>query len=422
MTVFPTPLGRTIAVHVLGVTLCSALLGAPALAQTTRAEAIDQQRRDKRARLWPEYESPLVRQANDLVERGFREGIEDGRGANGPQVVLGGMRSGHGMSLGGGYRKTDIWAERVGVRGTARMTVNEAYMVDGRVDFQGLEFDRGFLNLYGKYEHSPRMDFYGLGPFSQKEDRTSYLLEDYALDVQFGVAFANNWRVGLTGGNVLVKTGVGRRPGYPSTSDSFTPQQAPGLGLGDLDFSRLGWFLAFDNRDMPSGTRKGGVYGTRWRGYWDHTQDLFNFKQADFEFQQFIPYKNESRVIALRGAATLSWQAGGQLVPVFFMPTIGGNDDLRSFARYRYHDNHSVFMSAEHRWYVFRGLDMAAFVDAGKVIPRKADLDFSELRMSAGVGFRTRLRDAVIMRTDVAFGDEGWRFIWTFSDIFKIKY
>ena len=111
------------------------LLTSTAFAQTTRAEEIDQQRRDKLARLWPERESPLVRTANNLIETGFGERIEDGRGQNGPQVVLGGMRSGHGMSFGGGYRKTDIWSERLGVRATGRLTIQGAYMVDARLDF-----------------------------------------------------------------------------------------------------------------------------------------------------------------------------------------------------------------------------------------------------------------------------------------------
>ena len=104
------------------------------------------------------------------------------------------------------------------------------------------------------------------------------------------------------------------------------------------------------------------------------------------------------------------------------MPTIGGNNDLRGFARYRYHDNHSLFVSVEHRWYVFRGLDMAIFGDAGKVIPRKASVDFSDLEVSWGIGFRARVRDAVIMRTDFAVGRDGFRAMWTFSDIFKIDY
>ena len=379
-------------------------------------------RRDKLARLWPERESPIVRQANALVERGFREGIEDGYGANGPQVVLGGMRSGHGMSFGAGYRKTDIWGERIGVRTTGRLTFQGAYMVDAQVTLQSLEFDRSFFNIYSKYEKSPRMDFYGLGPRSRLDDRSSYLLEDLSSDAQFGVTLSEHWRIGGTAGYVATDTGQGRRPGVPSTTDRFTQQEAPGIGLGWIDFVRGGAFLAFDTRDTPSGTRRGGVYGVRWRRYNDLTDDLFDFQQTELEFQRYLPYFNETRVVAVRAAAVMSFQDENQFVPVFFMSTLGGNDDLRGFQRYRYHDNHSVFVSVEHRWYVFRGLDMAVFADAGEVIPQKASLKLSDVDVSWGVGFRTRLRDAVIMRTDIATGREGVRAMWTFSDIFKMPY
>jgi outer membrane protein assembly factor BamA len=397
-------------------------LASPAQSQSTRDEEIDLARRDKQARLWPERESPLVRQANDLVERGFREGVEDGYGANGPQVVLGGMRSGHGTSFGVGYRKTDIGGERIGVRTTGRMTVHGAYMVDARVTLQGLEFGRSFSNIYAKYEKSPRMDFYGLGPFSASADRSSYQLEDVSVDAQFGIALSDHWRVGITAGHVSADTGPGHRPDTPSTIDEFTPLEAPGIGIGRIDFVRGGGFLVFDTRNTPSGTRRGGVYGMRWRRYVDRTHDLFDFKQAEFDFQQYVPFFNETHVLAFRAATTISFQDEGQFVPVFLMPTLGGNSDLRGFARYRYHDNHSILVSVEHRWYVFRGLDVAIFADTGKVIPRKAALDFSDLEFSWGLGFRTRLRDAVIMRNDFAVGRDGFRAMWTFSDVFKIGY
>lgn len=413
---------RVSLVIIVPVTLVCLSLPSPARAQTTRAEEIDIARRDKQARLWPERESPLVRQANALVERGFREGIEDGYGANGPQVVLGGMRSGHGMSFGAGYRKTDIWGETIGVRTTARMTITGAHMVDARLDLQGLEFGRSFFNVYTKYEKSPRMDFYGVGPHSSLSDRSSYLLEDVSVDAQFGVTLGDQWRVGLTAGYVSTDTGPGRRPDVPPTTARFTPLEAPGIGLGPIDFARGGGFLAFDTRDAPSGTRHGAAYGVRWRWYGDLTHDLFDFRQAEFEVQQYVPYFNETRVVAFRAATTLSFQDEGHVVPVFFMPTLGGNNDLRGFARYRYCDNHSVLMSVEHRWYVFRGLDMAVFADAGKVIPRKAAIDFTNLEVSWGLGFRTRVRDAVIMRTDFAVGRDGFRWMWTFSDIFKMNY
>jgi hemolysin activation/secretion protein len=104
------------------------------------------------------------------------------------------------------------------------------------------------------------------------------------------------------------------------------------------------------------------------------------------------------------------------------MPSIGGTDNLRGFARDRFRDNHSLVLSAEHRWYVLRGLDLVIFADAGKVVPRKGQLDLSRLEASWGIGARTRVRGAVIMRTDVAVSREGFQLIWTFSDVFRIGY
>ncbi len=66
------------------------IAAAPTFSQpSTRTEEIEQARRDKMARLWPEHESPLVDEVNKLVERGLLSGTESGKGANGWQIVHG---------------------------------------------------------------------------------------------------------------------------------------------------------------------------------------------------------------------------------------------------------------------------------------------------------------------------------------------
>ena len=124
--------------------LFSTLWTTPTLAQapTTRVEEIEQARREKMARLWPERESPLVARVNRLIERGLGTGIETGKGVNGPHFVLGGMRSGQGMTVGLGYRRADIWHERFDFRTTARMTPQLAYMFDAKLDFNSLRSTR----------------------------------------------------------------------------------------------------------------------------------------------------------------------------------------------------------------------------------------------------------------------------------------
>jgi len=393
-----------------------------ACAQSTREEEIDQARRDQQARLWPERESPMVALANALAERGFKEGIEDGRGASGPQFVLGGMRSGQGLAAGIGWRQTDFWQERLGFRTTARASWYRGYMFDARLDFHSLTSSRSFANVYAKFEDSPQMDYYGRGSSSQEADRSSFLLRDFAVDFQAGIELVQRLRVGLTGGSIDVLTGPGSRSGVPSTEDAFTPEEAPGIGAGSASYLRWGGFVAVDTRDSRTGPRSGGLYGARLRRYVDRTGGTFSFPQAEFEVQRYLPYFNRTRVVALRAAAVLSWTDGDHQVPVYFMPSIGGTDSLRGFARDRFRDNQSLIFSAEHRWYVFRGLDMAIFADAGKVAAKKGDLGLNHLEAGWGIGARTRIRDTVFMRTDLAFSREGFQLLWTFSDVFRADY
>ena len=83
------------------------------------------------------------------------------------------------MSFGVGYRRTDLWRERIGVRGTARMTPQLAYMLDAEVDFQSIETERFFVDFYTKYESSPQMDYYGQGSDSSLDNLTSYTYDAY---------------------------------------------------------------------------------------------------------------------------------------------------------------------------------------------------------------------------------------------------
>ncbi len=362
-----------------------------------------------------------MEEVNKLVERGLLEGAESGKGANGAQFVLGGMRSGQGMSVGVGYRRTDIWRDRIGYRATARGTFQWAYMLDFELDFQQLKTNRTFVKLYSKVESSPQMDYYGQGQDSSESDRTSYLFDDISVDLNVGFELFPNFNLGATAGLYSALTGTGSRSGVPSTEEVFNRFNTPGLGE-ETDYFRWGGFFTFDYRDIPGGPKSGGFYGARFRRYSDEVKTQFSFEQLELQLQQYIPYFNKSRVIAIRVFTVMSFTDFGERVPFYMQPKLGGNDSLRGFARYRFYDNNMILATVEHRWHVFSGLDMALFVDAGKVTRKKADLDFSDLDYSGGIGFRFKLRNAVIMRIDFAGSREGFRFMWTFSDIFKVRW
>jgi len=130
---------------------------------TPKGEAIAEERDHKVATLWHERQSPMVAGINGLVERGLGEGLDSDKGASGPQLVIRGMRSGHGMSVGISYRQSDLWREHVRYPATARGTLQGAYMLDFTLDFQGPRTERTFMRWYTKFEDSPGIDYYDGG-------------------------------------------------------------------------------------------------------------------------------------------------------------------------------------------------------------------------------------------------------------------
>lgn len=406
------------------VVLIVALFPVAAVAQgdrkpRTRAEVIEQERREKRALLWPDRQSPIAEMVNGFVERGLLDGVQAGLGGgNGMQITVGGMRSGQGISFGVGYRRSDLWNDRVDFRATVRGTPAFAWMLDGQFYFPALYTERGFLDVYTRYEYSPQMDYYGDGPDSEKEDRSSYRLEDWRLQARGGWEFYDFLRIGGTAGAIVVSTGSGKRSGVPSIEEEFDPADIPGLFVFG-DFIEAGVFVQLDWRDNPNGARSGGNYKAEWTRYWDITEeDQFNFRRVDLTVDQYFPYFNKTRVIAIHLDGAYTFTDDGQEVPFYLQPTLGGNDNLRGFNRYRFYANNAFYVNVEHRWHSFAGLDMAVFVDVGKVSEFARLLYQEDLAVSGGIGFRFKLKDAVIMRIDQAYGNEGYGFIWTFSDIF----
>jgi len=184
------------------------------------------------------------------------------------------------------------------------------------------------------------------------------------------------------------------------------------------DFTRIAFDASYDWRDIPGTPRDGGLY--KIRHSWFHDQDIgrYSFRRFDMEAQHYFGFFNDRRVIALRAKSTLAWAKAGQSVPFFFQPTVGGSDDLRGYRAFRFYDDNSFLMTAEYRWEVFTGLDMAVFTDAGKVFPKRSQLNFKDLESAVGFGFRFNARNSVFMRVDVGFSHEGFQVWFKFNNAF----
>ena len=120
-------------------------------------------------------------------------------------------------------------------------------------------------------------------------------------------------------------------------------------------------------------------------------------------------------MLALRALYGNQNADAGARVPFYLQEFLGGSHTLRGFASFRFRGTDSLLLQAEYRWEPAGALEFAAYVDAGQVAARTADLSLSELRTSYGVGLRIKSWQAVMIRMDLAWSEEGTRFLFRFS-------
>ena len=395
----------------------------PAAQATTRLGLIEFARRQKDATLWPERESPLVGRVNRLMDRGLIEGIRTGEGNNGWQLLLAGTRPAQGQTYGIGYRRSDLFNDLLTARVTARGTFAGAQLYDGELQVNRLRRSKDtFVNVYAKYERSPHMDYYGLGANSRKEDRTRYQLNTASIEGRAGYRFTRSLNAGIDLGyggahNGPSTTMMSRRLRPNSTRPrrpvSSTTPRSP-RGVRSRHTTAATWCAA-PGAAASTGSSSNAI------SIWMRAPTAI--VSWIVEGQQFFPYLNQQRVVALFVKARFAYTGrDDRVVPFYLLPELGGNFELRGFNQYRFSDSNAFMAALEHRWYAFSGLEMALFVDAGKTVPEKGRVDFSDLNYSGGIGMRVRVRGAVVLRMDVATSREGTRWIWSMSDVSRRRF
>jgi outer membrane protein assembly factor BamA len=100
------------------------------------------------------------------------------------------------------------------------------------------------------------------------------------------------------------------------------------------------------------------------------------------------------------------------------MPDLGGSRELRGFSAWRFRDQNRLLLTGEYRWTAGPLVDMALFVDAGKVAADRADLNLKNLTISKGIGVRFHTPSSTVTRIEVARSHEGTSLIFAFSPSF----
>ena len=389
-----------------------------ALAQEpeTREGLLRREREAKAKQLKPpepgRLERALLKLEND---RAFERILNP---AEGIYPKIGTVTPGSGFSFGPAYRRSGLFKERAEFSAFVVGSIKKYWMIDAKLAMPQLAGGAAFIELHGQRSAFPQEDFFGLGPAARRQDHATFSFQNSTMGVAGGVRAAPWLSFGGRVDRLTPRIGRGEGPGSPSIEERFDVNQIPGLSA-QPDFFRYEMF-ADANYGQPRGNpRKGGHYSVGYQRYDDRDLHRDSFRRVELDFQQYISFLKERRVLALRALASASDADERQEVPFYFQRSLGGPDDLRGFRRYRFRDRNVLLLQAEYRWEIFTAMDGAIFYDAGKVAPRRGDIDLRNLESDYGVGFRFGSDNGVFLRVEGAFGSpDGKHFVFRFGNVF----
>ncbi len=273
-----------------------------------------------------------------------------------------------------------------------------------------------FLFADFSYRNFPQEDFFGLGPDSEREDRSDYRFESTSFDGVLGWQLNSKTVVAFRAGYLKADIGEGTDSNFPDVQETFDESEAPGL-TDQPDFVRTNTVAVFDYRDVPGNPHHGGSIGFS-HSYFDSRDANLDFHRFVIDVRQFISLGSPQRVLALRFLTSLDEAKDGHEVPFYLQEALGGSSTLRGFRKFRFRDVKSLLLSAEYRWEAAPGWELALFYDTGKVFSDSSDFNLEDLEDGWGIGTRFKLPTSTFMRMDVARSREGTRFYWTFSSSF----
>jgi hypothetical protein len=325
------------------------------------------------------------------------------------------------VSLGPGYRHY-VFNKQAFIDSSAAVSWHLYKMVQAR--FEAPDFaDRHLtVGIQTMWQDQTQINFYGIGPNSLQSNQSQYGMK--TIDTVAYGAYRPEWWLSIGG-----EAGWVYRPDVTSPGGTFGPNVPetqvlfptdPGVGLAfQPTYLHAEGSVTADTRDHRGRPTEGGLYRVALTAYQDQSTGAFSFNQYEAEAAHFFRVTGPSWILALHGWTVYSDVPSNNEIPFYLLPSLGGQNTLRSFSDYRFHDQNLLNASVESRWQLFTHVDGAIFLDTGNVAPRFGDLNLD--KTSVGGGFRLHTDTMTWARLDVAHGSEGWNVVFRTSDPFRLS-
>src|SRR4051794_39270869 len=253
---------------ILFAALAAAILPSGAAAQQTREEQRADEQAQKATDLHPYVPTPLERQIARAA----------GLLTNRPPVYVftGSVYKGGAVAFGPGFRH-DVAS--LGFFDThAAWSIRNYKRVDASLKLREFAGGRVAVDTHVNWLDAPKVAFFGTGPDSPAEARTSYDFQAATGGVTGRVRLTRLFSVGATLDYVDIDTAPGRSG--VSIERRFATGSTPGVGL-DPTYLRTQTFAAIDSRQSPGYTTGGGLYRVGWSLYNQRENGPFSFQRLD---------------------------------------------------------------------------------------------------------------------------------------------
>jgi len=303
------------------------------------------------------------------------------------------------------------WSAVAGVKQRVERALDLEYHI-GRARQERWSFSTSAI-----YDRDGTPRFFGIGNKTPQSAETNYTASQELLQAKLGFNISTIWELAYTARLRQVDVLPGTLSGVESIEDRFGAP--PRLGTRREFLHRFS--LTYDTRDDATVTRR-GLQLIAYGGFATGGDSFFHdalYTEAGVDGRAFWPVFHDT-VLACHMA--LRYLLSANNVPFWALSSIGGDrsvlggeQPLRGFGYNRFIDRHAFSTTLELRHRVFSfdavstrvDLEIAPFVDAGRVFADSGTLPFQHLHTVGGVGFRGIARPFVVGYVDVGYGSEG---------------
>jgi hypothetical protein len=269
------------------------------------------------------------------------------------------------------------------------------------------------------FDRDPTERFFGVGNNTRSGNETNYTLEQEAVTARIGLNLSRQTQLALDLRPRLVDIRRGAFDSLPYIGTEFP--QLEGLQHGSNEFvSRL--LLSYDTRNSLN-VPTNGTFLSVWGGITDQRfLSSVSYSMFGLEGRHYLPLSSR---FTLASHLAMRYMPVGRQVPFWALSRLGGDrsevgfqQPLRGFGAGRFVDRNMFAANAELRTRVLEHdifgthaiLELAPFIDVGRVFHHMDENPLSGLHPVGGVGFRGIAAPFVVGYVDIGYGSEGVAF------------